>query len=208
MSDRKGLIVCFDGPDGIGKTTQLKLAEKLLKSDGYDVFTAKAVGGLPLTDVVGQALMMNADRPPETDLHLAIASQYALAGEILPRRDKGQIVLIDRSPLSIIAYQVYGDGLDKDAGIAAVKDLLDLMHPDLIITYYGDDDTPVERLRERNGDSKLDFFESKPRDYHKKVAEGFRYASKEFGASPVDADAPIELVREATMQLIGAKLKA
>lgn len=207
MSNKKGLIVCFDGPDGIGKTTQLKLAADSLKAEGYEVFTAKAVGGLPLTDILGQALIIKADRPPETDLHVAIASQYALADEILPRRDKGQIVLIDRSPLSIIAFQVYGDGLDKEAGTAAVKDLLDLIRPDLIITYFAADEIAVERLNQRNGQSDSDFFESKPRDYHRKVADGYKFATQEYDASPVDASAPIELVREATMQLIGSKLQ-
>lgn len=207
MADKKGLIICFDGPDGVGKTTQLELAEAALTNEGYNVFTAKAVGGLPLTDILGRALMINADRPPETDLHVAIASQYALAGEILPRRDKGEIVLIDRSPLSIIAFQVYGDGLDKELGMSATKELLNLIRPDLIITYFTDDETAVERLKQRNGQSETDFFESKPRDYHHKVAEGYKFATKEYGASPVDASAPIELVREATMQLIGSKLK-
>jgi dTMP kinase len=206
MANKKGLIVCFDGPDGVGKTTQLNLAAQSLKDEGYEVFTAKAVGGLPLTDILGQALMLKANRPPETDLHVAIASQYALAGEILPRRDRGEIVLLDRSPLSIIAYQVYGDGLDKDAGTSATKDLLDLLQPDLIVTYFADDETAIQRLAQRNGKSVPDYFESKPRDYHHKVAEGFKFATKEYGATPIDAGAPIELVREATMQLIGQKL--
>ena len=208
MTDKKGLIVCFDGPDGIGKTTQLKLTEASLVNEGYDVFTAKAIGGLPITDILGRALMMNEDRPPETDLHVAIASQYALAQEILPRRDKGQVVLLDRSPLSIIAYQVYADKLSSEAGDKAVKELLDLIKPDLIITYYANEDVIKDRRSTRNGKSDLDFFEGKPQEYHSQVAEGFKAAAKDYGASSIDASAPIELVREATMQLIGAKLKA
>ncbi len=208
MTHKNGLIICFDGPDGIGKTTQLKLAADSLKAEGYQVFTAKAVGGLPLTDVLGRALMMNEDRPPETDLHVAIASQYALAHEILPRRDKGEIVLVDRSPLSIIAYQVYADNLDSSLGNKAVKELLGVIKPDLVITYYADPDVIKHRRGSRNGDSELDFFEGKPQDYHKKVAEGFKQAAKDFGSKSVDASAPIELVREATMQLIGTQLQA
>ncbi len=207
MGHKKGLIVCFDGPDGIGKTTQLKLAADSLTNDGYDVYSAKAVGGLPLTDVLGRALMMNEKRPPETDLHVAIASQYALAQEILPRREAGQIVLLDRSPLSIIAYQVFADGLDKETGTRAVKELLDLIKPDLLISYFADDQVVELRRNHRNGQSDLDFFESKPQKYHEHVAQGFRDASAMFGANEVDASAPIELVREATMQLIGAKLQ-
>lgn len=208
MADKKGLIVCFDGPDGVGKTTQLKLAAASLANEGYEVFTAKAIGGLPITDILGRALMINAERPPETDLHVAIASQYALAKEILPRRDKGQIVLLDRSPLSIIAYQVYADKLSSDAGHKAVKELLNLIKPDLIITYYASEAAIKDRRSARNGESELDFFEGKPQEYHSQVAEGFKAATKEYGASAVDASAPIELVREATLQLIGSKLQA
>lgn len=208
MTNTKGLIVCFDGPDGVGKTTQLKLAADTLRTEGYNVFTAKAVGGLPLTDVLENALKMSTDRPPETDLHVAVASQYALASEILPRRDRGEVVLIDRSPLSIVGYQIFADGIDKQMGYSAVKDLLDLIEPDLIIVYSTDAETFKSRWAHRNGDIKEDFFEKKPLSYHKKVAKGFDSAVKQFKAVQIDASAPIELVREATMQLIGEKLKA
>ena len=202
-----GLVVCFDGPDGVGKTTQLNLAADSLKSDGYKVFTVKAVGGMPLTDLLGQALMMNVDRPPEADLHIAMAGQYAISPEILKRRQAGEIVLIDRSPLSIIAYQVYADGLEKAKGEAATQELLDLLKPDLIISYAADRQTSKARLDERNGQSEVDYFESKPDDYHEKTSDGFKAAAEKFGAKTVDANAPIELVREATMQLIGQALQ-
>ena len=208
MGNKKGLIVCFDGPDGVGKTTQLKLAATALTEEGYEVFTVKAIGGLPLTDILGQALMQDNQRPPETDLHVAIASQYALAAEILPRRKQGQIILVDRSPLSIIAYQVYADGLKKDQGYDAVVDLLELLNPDLLITYYLDAETALQRRSYRDGDIDRNYFESKPISYHQKTADGFKAAAKDFGAETIDASPPIELVREATMQLIGAKLKA
>lgn len=206
MANTKGLIVCFDGPDGVGKTTQLRLAADALVAEGRSVFTVKAIGGLPLTDVLGKALMMKTDRPPETDLHVAVASQYALASEILPRRDRGEIILVDRSPLSIVGYQIFADGIDKNMGYSAVKDLLDLLEPDLIIVYITDPETIKSRRAMRNGDD--DFFESKPDSYHKKVSAGFESAAKQFNAEVIDASAPIELVREATMQLIGDRLQA
>lgn len=208
MSAKKGLIICFDGPDGVGKTTQLKLAKQSLESNGFKVFTAKAVGGLPLTDLLGQALMLNAERPVETDLYIAIAGQYALADEIIKHKNQGEIVLLDRSPLSIIAYQVYADGLDQAKGEEAVKDLLQKLSPDLILTYYADEGVAKNRLIERNGEAQRDYFESKPDSYHHLTAEGFREAAKIFDAVEIDANAPIELVREATMQHIGTLLQA
>lgn len=205
---KQGLVVCFDGADGVGKTTQLKLAADSLKADGYKVFTVKAVGGLPLTNVLGEALMMRAARPPETDLHIAMASQYALAEEIKTHLDLGEIVLIDRSPLAILAYQVYGDGLNKEAGLEAATELLTIIQPDLILVYETSVDVAHQRLQQRNGQNQRDHFESKPVSYQAKVQDGYRFAAKQFGAELINADAPIELVREATMQLIGAKLKA
>jgi dTMP kinase len=208
MSDKKGLIIYFDGPDGVGKTTQLKLVADSLRSDEHEVFETRAVGGTPIGELLRTALVSDTDRPPETDLYTALASQYALATDAIKRRNQGQIVLIDRSPLSIIGYQVFGDGLDTKKGHTAAQELLDLFQPDLIIVYTADTEQLNQRRTHRNDHISVDHFESKPLEYHRRVTEGFAEAAEHFKAEVVDGSAPIELVREATMQLIGAKLQA
>ena len=202
MTQHKGLIIYFDGPDGAGKTTQLNLAAEALKKAGHEVIVTRTMGGTPIGEMLRQAMLTETSRPTETDLHIAVATQYALADEVIKHRDKGHIVLIDRSPLSIIGYQVHGDGLDSELGYETVEDLLDLFTPNLLIIYEADIDLLAERRSKRNQETQVDYFENKPQDYHQKVAEGFGIAAKKFGATVIKADDSIESVHQATMSKI------
>jgi dTMP kinase len=208
MANKKGLIVYFDGPDGVGKTTQLNMAADRLRSDGHDVFESRTVGGTPIGEILRTALLSDTERPAETDLHIAVASQYAQAEDVLKRRENGQVVLIDRSPLSIIAYQVYGDGLDKDKGLNSAGELFSLIKPEIVIVYMAEDGVLLERRHHRNGHSATDHFENKSIEYHANVAEGFRSAGKIFGAVQIEAGPPMEKVHANTMEFIQAALEA
>jgi dTMP kinase len=189
----KGAIICFDGPDGVGKTTQLKKVADLLRSQGRQVFTTKAIGGTPLADLLWQALVIDQDRPPETDLHIALASQYSLADDIRARRDRGEIVLIDRSPLSILAYQVFGDGMDKDRAVSAINELLSVMQPNKIVVFEAKEDT-LTKLHERYDNPQNDHFEKQPLEYHKRVADGYAEAARQFDAALIDASGTVDEV--------------
>lgn len=206
MPAHKGLIIYFDGPDGAGKTTQLNLAAEALKKAGHEVVVTRTMGGTPIGEMLREAMLTETNRPTETDLHIAVATQYALADEVTKHRDKGHIVLIDRSPLSIIGYQVYGDGLDADMGREAVDDLLDLFGPNLLIIYQADAKILSKRREIRNKEVQVDYFENKPHDYHKKVAEGFKVAADQFGATVIKADGSIQAVHESTMAKINGLL--
>jgi len=208
MASNKGLIVYFDGPDGVGKTEQLKLAAEALRIKSLDVCETRSVGGTPIGELLRQASLSDNQRPVGTDLHIALACQHALAVDVLERRQNGQIVLIDRSPLSIIAYQVAGDGLDPDRGYAAADELLGLVEPDLIIVYTAGPATLEERRHRRNHQAGFDYFENKASDYHQKTAEGFVAAASHFGASVLDAEAAADKIQAETMALIEAKLRS
>ena len=207
MKSHKGLIIYFDGPDGAGKSTQLKMAAGALRAEGHKVFETRTMGGTIIGEKLREALLAETERPAETDLHIAVATQYALADEVRKRRNQGEIVLLDRSPLSIIGYQVYADGLDKDLGFETVADLLDLFQSDLLIIYTASKETLAVRRLERNRLVGTDYFENKPADYHNKVAKGFADAAVHFGACTIDAEADLEHVHDATMKQIKAILK-
>jgi dTMP kinase len=208
MANKKGLIVYFDGPDGVGKTTQLELTVKALQAEGHDVYETRTVGGTPVGELLRLALLSDTERPAETDLHIALASQHALARDVTGRRERGQVVLIDRSPLSIVGYQVYGDGLDRNKGYQATGELLDLFQPDLIIVYKAPDAVLVNRREHRNHHTGTDHFENKSNDYHHQVAEGFADASRLFGAKVIDGGQSIDEVQAETIRYIESALKA
>jgi len=207
MTDNNGLIVYFEGPDGVGKTTQLKLAAEALREKGHTVHETRAIGGTPIGEKLREAFLLDIPRPVETDLHIALACQFALSADVLERRKKGEIVLIDRGPLSILAYQVFGDGLDKELGYKFAAELFGLIKPDLTVTYRAADGTLVERREHRN-QAAVDFFEAKSADYHHEVARGFSAGAEHFGAKIIDANASIDEIHDQTMILIDEVLKA
>jgi dTMP kinase len=203
-----GRIIYFDGPDGVGKSTQLKMVAKVLRDEGHEVHATRTLGGTHIGEMLREVMLSENERPAATDLHIALACQHALAHDVIRRRQEGEIVLIDRSPLSIIGYQVFGDGLNKAAGFKATEELIELIRPDLIIVY----DAPAEELEnrrtQRNHDAGHDYFEVKPLAYHKKVAVGFKEAASKFGADVVKATDSIAGVHDHTMKFIDPLLKA
>lgn len=204
----KGLIVYFDGPDGVGKTTQLELAADKLRQAGHEVYVAHALGGSPIGEKLAQAMMSADLRPPETDLYIALAAQYASLQDIESRRNAGQIVLIDRSPLSIIAYQVFAGGIDADKGYKEAADLLMKINPDLMLLFTASTETRLARRQNRNQQQGEDYFEKMPPAYHEETAKGYTEAASRLGATTIDCESPVNEVHEAVMSHILSKLQA
>jgi dTMP kinase len=194
----KGLIVFFDGPDGVGKTTQFELAAKALRDAGHVVHETRALGGSPIGEKLREAVLTDIERPVQVDFYIALACLHAAIPDWLARREAGETVLVDRSPLSIIAYQVYGDGLDKAVGYQAVGEFISQIEPDVVLVYQAPTDLLHERLNQRNAGTPRDYFESKPAAYHDQVAEGYSQADI-FGGRFIDATQPIATVHSETM---------
>lgn len=204
----RGLVIYFDGPDGAGKTTQLQLVADTLQHQGCTVHITRALGGTPIGEQLRSVALSDVDRPVQVDLHIAMACHYALAPGLLERRDHGEIVLIDRSPLSIIGYQVLGDGLDMHRGYEYATELFELVRPDATILYNAADDTLQARRKARDGEGSINYFEDKPAAYHQRVADGLEQAAEHFGATVVSAMGTPDEVHQATMQVITPLLEA
>src|ERR1039458_4190816 len=108
-----GFLIIFDGIDGVGKTTQLNLADQSLKAEGWPVSISRNLGGSPIGEALREVLLKPIDRPPTTDLHVSVAIQEALVPAIVTERQAGRLILMDRGPLSLAAYQIYGSGVDE-----------------------------------------------------------------------------------------------
>jgi dTMP kinase len=195
-----GLLIMFEGIDGVGKTTQLTLVEQALQQNNWLVKISRSPGGTPIGEALRTALLQPLPRPPMTDLYIAAAVQEALIESINDKRASGSIMLHDRGPLSIAAYQIYGGGIDPTIGWSHVARGMDQLKPDLVIIYECDPEVALNRAHQKSRD--LDYFESKPISYFQKVAEGFREAAKRYPAVIVDATQPIDEVQTQTMQHI------
>lgn len=202
----KGVIVYFDGPDGVGKTTQLEMVRASLEKDGHTVYTTHTLGGSTFGDKLRGIFFGDDKRPAESDLYLALSIQHAHANDLFERRERGEIVLVDRSPLSIIAYQVFGEGLDKKKGYDAANELLDLIRPDLLLVYMAPETEMINRRDAANQSKARDHFEKQPQDFHRRVISGYAEAVKHFNSVVIDAQNTPEQVFADTIKQVRSVL--
>jgi dTMP kinase len=202
-----GLLIIFDGIDGVGKTTQIELARQYLAGQGWTVEVKRNLGGTPIGEALREVIKSPLERPGLTNLYISAAIQEALVGAIRQDRTAGKLILMDRGPVSLAAYAVYGDGLDPSAGWPYVERGMRQLQPDLSIIYQADIDTALGQTRQKPGEA--DYFERQPRDYFERVAEGYRQAARRYPDSVViDANRSIEAVQSETRRHIEQLLQA
>ena len=197
-----GLLVVFEGIDGVGKSTQLSLARDALTAAGWSVHTTRNLGGTPIGEALREVMLSHLERPTETNLYISLAIQEALLKAIAEERAEGRIILMDRGPLSLAAYEIYGSGLNKSLGWRYVESAMLELEPDLTIIYRAPARTAIKRARQK--DRPHDYFESKPLSYFERVADGYGIAARRYRSSTLQLDAqqPIDTVHQQTMRAI------
>jgi dTMP kinase len=108
-----GVLVVLEGPEGAGKSTQLRLLAESLALRGQDVVAVREPGGTIVGDEIRRVLLdPESDIVPRAEALLFMASRAQLVErEIRPALTRGAVVLVDRFFLSTYAYQGVGRGL-------------------------------------------------------------------------------------------------
>lgn len=200
-----GLLIVFEGIDGSGKTTQLKQAEQTLHNDNWLIASHRNPGGTPIGEALREVMLGPIPRPAKTDLYVSAAIHEALIETFQAERAEGAVILLDRGPLSMAAYQIYGSGLDEKVGWQYVNQSLEDMHPDLTIIYKCTPEIGLDRARKHADHA--DYFESKPLSYFQDVARGYDAVAERYGTVVIDATQSIEAIHEQTMQHIHELLR-
>ena len=121
----RGTFITFEGLEGCGKSTQVKLLAERLTQAGQVVRVLREPGGTPIGEEIRHTLKHsahNAAMTPEAELLLMNASRAQLVREVIrPALAAGEIVVCDRFYDSTIAYQGYGREMD----LARVKAIID-----------------------------------------------------------------------------------
>jgi dTMP kinase len=204
MADQKtipgGLVIIFEGLDGVGKTTQVKLAYDTLVEAGWKTHISRNMGGTPIGEELRKVIFSLLPRPALTDLYIGAAVQEALAVDIEERRREGQVILLDRGPMSFAAYPSYGGELDKELAWKHADAGYNYFKPELIIFYRLGIDKAKARVGARN--EAKNYFEEKPKDFFERVLMGLQEGAERYNAKSLSADDSIENVHANTMNLI------
>lgn len=173
------LFITFEGPEGSGKTTQIKLLADNLRSAGYDVLVTREPGGTPIGDQIRAVVhdVANTDMVADAEILLYAASRAQHVGQLIrPTLAQGTIVLSDRYSDSTIAYQGYGRGLDLTALRQINAFATGGLTPDLIIYL----DCPVEEgLRRKQkasaqGKGEWNRLDQETVEFHRRVRQGYQ----------------------------------
>ncbi|MCW5890079.1 MAG: dTMP kinase [bacterium] len=168
------MFVTFEGVEGSGKSTHVRLLAEHLRAAGRTVVETREPGGTPAGAAIRRLLLGDDAVPlePLAELHLYCADRAQhVATVIRPALAAGHVVLCDRFSDSTLAYQGHARGLD----LPTVRTLDALARDGLVpdVTFLLDC-PPDEGLRRARGrDHGTDRFESAPLAFHERVRTGF-----------------------------------
>ncbi|OFW62475.1 MAG: dTMP kinase [Actinobacteria bacterium RBG_19FT_COMBO_36_27] len=171
---KKGLFITFEGLDGSGKTTQIKLLSSYLKSKGFDVVLTIEPGGTGIGGKIRKILLAkgNLDISHKTETFLFLASRAELTSKVIkPALREGKIVICDRFFDSTLVYQGIARGLGEkqilDMSLWATSGLV----PDITFLLSIKAGKGEERISDAN--RKKDRIELEEDDFKEKIYRGY-----------------------------------
>ncbi len=150
---KRGLFITFEGPEGSGKSTQLRRLATRLRAEGHSVLETSEPGGTPIGIQIRRVLLdaKNLEMRPTTELLLMFASRAQNVDEtILPALSRGEIVLSDRFTDSSLVYQGSARGLGSDVVYEVDRIACRGLVPDLTIVVDIETELGLERAHGRN----------------------------------------------------------
>ena len=177
-----GRLIVFEGAEGAGKSTQLRLVSERISAVGSTVVAVREPGGTIVGDEIRRLLLdPSSDIAPRAEALLFMASRAQLVErEIRPALAAGHVVLVDRFFLSTYAYQGAGRGLPVDELRAANGIATSGLVPDLTLLLRMPVEDGLDRALHREGGAR-DRMEGAELAFHERVANAFtQFASQEW----------------------------
>lgn len=172
---KKGRFITFEGGEGVGKSTQIKILADKLSAAGIDVILTREPGGSLGAEEIRDLLVKGSTDKfsPMTEalLHNAARAEH-LTKTVKPAINVGKWVLSDRYADSTIAYQGHGQGVDMKTLLSIHSFATGNFWPDLTIILDGNE---LERAAAREDEKfdKEDRYERMGKSFHDKLRESF-----------------------------------
>lgn len=179
------MFITFEGVEGSGKSTQIKLLAEAFKKRGQEVVVTREPGGTPIGDQIRKILLDGANTRMvsacEVLLYWAARAQH-VAELVRPALTANRLVLCDRYTDSTLAYQGFARGVDFKTLDTLDQVATERLKPDKTFLFDLDVEEGLKRARKRIGlkpdDDKEDRFENEILDFHRKVRDGFLTLAK------------------------------
>ena len=184
----KGKFIVFEGCEGAGKSTQMRLLSEYLKEKDVAHVVTREPGGGEISEAI-RKIILNGKFTEMTDeceaLLYAAARVQHLADTVEPALRRGDTVLCDRYIFSSYAYQGYGRGLDmrflRDINRYAAEHFM----PDVTLFL---NIPPVRAFERKHGADENDRIEQAGAEFHEKVYRGYLRLAEEYGDAFVAVD--------------------
>jgi len=205
------IFITFEGGEGSGKSTVLKLIAERLTKEGVKILTTREPGGTPISEQIRSVILdkANTAMDPRTEALLYAASRRQhLVEKVWPALKEGKIVLCDRFLDSSLAYQ----GGARDLGIANVLGInlfaTEGTYPDLTLLFDIAPEVGLERIAKNKG-REVNRLDLEKMAFHQKVRKAFHELAKTYADRYViiDASKPLEEVVDQVYQVIEKRLK-
>jgi len=175
-----GCFITFEGIEGCGKTTQIRMAGEFLEAKGIPVIVTEEPGGTALGAELRKLLLNRSDFElcTESELFLFLSDRAQHVKElIMPALSRNMWVLCDRFTDATVTYQCFGRGLDR----GVVRGMVDFaaagLRPRLTFLFDLPVETGLARAMDRGSKtgyaSEADRFESEKVEFHRRVREGY-----------------------------------
>jgi dTMP kinase len=196
------LFITFEGTEGCGKSTQIKLLAERLLALGHRVRTLREPGGTPIGEEIRHTLKhssQNHAMTAEAELLLMNASRAQIVREIIrPALADGEIILCDRFYDSTTAYQGFGRELNLEKVKAVIEFAVGETKPDLTLLLNVPPEVSAERLRSRQENLPFvrDRIEEADRKFFERVARGYGIiaATETARVKSINGAQPVETV--------------
>ena len=196
------MFFSFDGVDGTGKSTQIRLLADALRQRGRDVVTCRDPGSTALGERLREILLHHHATPihRRSEMMLYMASRAQLVEEVIrPAIDAGQVVISDRYLLANVVYQAHGGGLSPEEVWRVGEVTVAGVMPRLVLLL----DMPAELAASRI-QREHDRMEAQGLEYLERVRQGFLTEAARLGpnVAVIDADRPIEAIHAEALALV------
>ncbi len=216
-----GYFITFEGLDGSGKTTQLRLLAAALEAEGRTVVTLRQPGGTPLGDRIRSILLDSRSETalgpiaPAAEMALMFADRAQSIAEVIrPALAAGSIILCDRYTDSSEAYQGGGRQRGSQRILAMHAATCENLQPDLTLLLLPSLEASLQRARRRNRrhsdkqGTDEGRFEREPDDFYQRIHDKYEEiaAREPYRIFPIREDASVDQIHTRVREVVATRL--